>query len=57
MEWDVPKLKEIFDEDTVVLVLSVTLPSSLVVDKVFCVKDSKGKFSVKFSFTASQEGL
>jgi len=55
MERDELKLKELFKESTMNMVLNIPLTSSSISDKIIWVMDSKGKFLVKLTFKALQK--
>ena len=54
-EWEVSKLEELFDLESVEAIKRITLPLQTKLDKLMWTKEPKGNFTVKSMYKASQE--
>lgn len=54
-KWDIQKLNNLFNDDSVEAILKINLTRSARRDKLLWIKDPKGKFTVKSAFKAHQE--
>jgi hypothetical protein len=54
-KWDIQKLNNLFNDDSVEAILKINLTRSARRDKLLWIKDPKGKFTVKSAFKTHQE--
>jgi len=54
-EWDIPKLKEAFNDRSVEQILTIPIPYGTSSDSYIWLKEVTGKFTIRLAYKASQE--